>query len=175
MLGAYLFAVATNQPICRKYLPEWKVVSIVRVMEPHTPDNARILLDYANTTTRHAAGVSLAWLCYIALCAGGAIAAIGLAYANVTDSTPAPAWIAGGLWVGIGVAFTAGATALSPPTRRGFNTRWTVMIGVWVVLWVVVSFLNSSFTLGHGIALAAGFMAVAVLGPIWDIVAVNKK
>lgn len=139
-----------------------------------SPANARELLDRAESTTRGAAHFSFAWLCYIALCSGGAVAAVGLAYANVSGTSPLPAWLAAGLWITVGVAFVAGATSLSPLTRRGFNSRWTVFIILWVILWAVVSFLNSHFTLGHGIALAGGFLALAVLGPLWEIIALRR-
>ncbi|MFC6145845.1 hypothetical protein [Corynebacterium nasicanis] len=136
---------------------------------------ARELLDHAEATSRRAASFSLAWLCYIALCAGGAITALGVAYANVTDTSPFPAWMAGGLWILIGVTFTAVTSTISPPVRRGFNSRWSIMIAVWVVAWLIVSVLNSHFTLGHGIALSAAFMSLAILGPLWEIVAVKKS
>lgn len=66
------------------------------------------------------------------------------------------------MWILAGVVFTA--------SRGGLNTRWTTFI----ILWVVVSFFNAYFTLGHGIALSGGFMALAVLGPLWEIVALTK-
>lgn len=91
---------------------------------------------------------------------------MGLAYAHVTDAARLPAWIAGGMWILAGVVFTA--------SRGGLNTRWTTFIFLWVILWVVVSFFNAYFTLGHGIALSGGFMALAVLGPLWEIVALTK-
>lgn len=143
-------------------------------MSNPSAQNARDLLDRAESTSRRAAGFSFAWLCYVALCAGGAIAAIGLAYANVTDASPAPAWIAGGLWVGIGVVFTSVASVSSPPSRRGFSARWAVFIALWAVAWAAVAFLNTSFTLVHGIAAASAFMVLAIVGPLWEIVAVKK-
>lgn len=136
--------------------------------------NARQLLDRAESTTRHAAHFYYAWLCYIALCTGGAITASGLAYANVTGAARLPAWIAGGMWIVVGVIFTASAGAVSPASRRGLTTRWTTFIILWVILWVVVSFFNAYFTLGHGIALSGGFLALATLGPLWEIVALNR-
>lgn len=142
----------------------------------HTPSpaDARALLDRAEATGRQAAGFSFAWLCYIALCAGGAVAATGLAYATATDTSPLPAWIAGGLWVFIGVALVAAATVSSPPTRRGFGSRWNTMMVVWVILWVIVAFLHGCFSPGHGIALSSAFLAAAVLGPLWEICAMRK-
>lgn len=135
--------------------------------------DARALLGHADDVSRQAASFSLAWLSYIALCAGGAVTAVGLAYANVTDAGAFPAWIAGLTWIIVGAVFTAGATVSSPPARRGLNARWGVMMALWVILWAVVAFLNSQFTLGLGIAVSSGFMALAILGPLWEIVAVR--
>lgn len=47
------------------------------------------------------------------------------------------------------------------------------MLALWVILWAVVAFLNTQFTLGLGIAISSGFMALAILGPLWEIVAVR--
>ena len=136
--------------------------------------DARALLDRADGVSRQAAGFSLAWLCYIALCAGGAVTAVGLAYANVADADALPAWMAGLTWIIVGAVFTVSASISSPPNRRGLNARWGIMMALWVVLWGVVAFLNSQFTLGLGIAVSSGFMALAILGPLWEIVAVRK-
>ena len=59
-------------------------------MNTPSAHDARTLLDRAETTSRQAAGFSFAWLCYLALCAGGAITSVGLAYANVTDAAVLP-------------------------------------------------------------------------------------
>ncbi|MDO5669031.1 MAG: hypothetical protein Q4G50_03410 [Corynebacterium sp.] len=143
-------------------------------MDTPNAHDARELLDRAESTSRQAAGFALAWLCYLALCAGGAITAVGLAYANVTSTPTLPAWLAGGLWILVGVVFTAGATATSPPTRRGFGSRWFIMMVVWVILWAATTILNSHFTLGHGTAVAAAFLAAAVIGLVWEVTALKK-
>ena len=114
----------------------------------NTPNahDARTLLDRAEATSRQAAGFSFAWLSYLALCAGGAITSVGLAYATTT----------------------------SPPSRRGFGSRWTIMMAAWVILWTITSVFNAHFTLGQGVAMAAAFLAAAAIGLVWEVVALKK-
>lgn len=108
------------------------------------------------------------------MCAGGATTAVGLTYANVTGSPAIHAWIAGSLWVFVGVIFIAATPSLSPPARRGFNSRWTGAIVAWVILWSVNAFLNTHFTLGTGIAMSAAFMVLALGGSLWELMALSK-
>lgn len=143
-------------------------------MNTPSAHDARTLLDRAETTSRQAAGFSFAWLCYLALCAGGAITSVGLAYANVTDAAVLPAWLAGGLWVFVGVVSVAAATTTSPPSRRGFGSRWTIMMAVWIILWTITSVFYGHFTLGLGVAMASAFLVAAVIGLVWEVVALKK-
>jgi len=142
----------------------------------NTPNahDARTLLDRAEATSRQAAGFSFAWLSYLALCAGGAITSVGLAYATTTDAPVLPAWLAGGLWIFVGIVSIAAATTTSPPSRRGFGSRWTIMMAAWVILWTITSVFNAHFTLGQGVAMAAAFLAAAAIGLVWEVVALKK-
>lgn len=140
-----------------------------------TPEQASAQLEQAAALGRRAAGISPAWLHFIAICAGSSAYPV-IAHLSVKNGgTQEPALIIMFTWLALGV-ITTPLTARLTPIRRGFGKRWGVMIGLWTALWTVTIFGNNLFSLGLNvnIALSIAFAVLALLGPAYEIVALKK-
>lgn len=140
-----------------------------------TPEQASEQLEQAAALGRRAAGLSPAWLHFIAICAGGSAYPV-IAHLSVTNGgTQGPAMIIMFTWLALGMV-TVPLTARLTPIRRGFGKRWGIMIGLWTALWAVAIFGNNLFSMGlnANIALSIAFAFLALLGPTYEIVALKK-
>ena len=48
------------------------------------------------------------------------------------------------------------------------------MMPAWTILWTITPVFNGHFTLGLGVAIASASLAAAVIGLVWEVVALKK-
>ncbi|WIM67242.1 hypothetical protein QP027_08960 [Corynebacterium breve] len=135
--------------------------------------DAQQLLEQANSLTSKVATFSPSWLAYIFYCAAGAVYSVGRPGASAEESM----LIMGGsiAWVIVGMVFIPLAVSHSTPTRRGFTKRWGIAMFVWAIPWAATMIVGPQLTEAQGVALSFVYMALAAIGPMWELTALRRN
>ena len=139
------------------------------------PRDAQQLLDRADKLQHSVAGFSLSWIGFVGICAGSAVYATGVPVWTTPDFphsfllTLALAWVLSFAVFSIVVAVRAGSAP------RGFAIRWGLMMAAWALLWVATTFLGPEFTALQAAGTAGGFLLLALLGPVWELVSTPRS
>lgn len=130
-----------------------------------TPEQARKQLQLADSLSHRASSFNPVWITYVAICAAGTLFAMGKHWA---PESPIPMYLSL-TWTIVFCAMIAVFAMIQPATRRGFGKRWSIMMALWAITWMLTAFLGA--TLNVAISLSTAFLLLAVAGPTWEAIA----
>ncbi|MEJ5998303.1 hypothetical protein [Corynebacterium sp. H130] len=131
-----------------------------------TPQNAQEQLALAQSLERRASGFHPAWITYELICGATAMYAMCQYYAG---GAPQELIILLMIWNIAATSLIGLFAKIHPSARRGFGTRWSVMMVVWMLTWAATTVIPTSLEVAMTEAII--FLILAIAGPTWEALA----